>query len=61
MTRYIGKRLLNAIVILLIATIRIFAMVKALGLNPVLATLSGGRMSEEILNQKPYPAKTTYS
>lgn len=52
MTRYIGKRLLNAIVILLIATIGIFVMVKASGLNPVLATLSGGRMSEEILNQK---------
>ena len=52
MTRYIGKKLINAIVILIIATIGIFAMVKASGLNPVLATLQGGRMSEEILNQK---------
>lgn len=52
MTRYVGKKLVNAIVILIIATIGIFAMVKASGLNPVLATLQGGRMSEEILNQK---------
>lgn len=52
MTRYIVKRLLNAALILIVATIGIFAMVKASGLNPVLATLQGGRMSEEILNQK---------
>lgn len=51
MRRYLGKKLINALFIFLTATILIFAMVKASGLNPVLATLQGSRMSKELLHQ----------
>lgn len=49
MARYLGGKLVNAILIFLAATICIFAMVKLAGLNPVLATISGGNISEETL------------
>lgn len=52
MGKYIGKRLINSLVILIVATICIFIMVKASGMNPVLATLQGGRMSETALQDK---------
>ena len=52
MNKYIGRRFINSIVILVVATICIFAMVKASGMNPVLATLQGGRLSETALQDK---------
>ena len=52
MSKYIGRRFINSIVILVVATICIFAMVKASGMNPVLATLQGGRLSETALQDK---------
>lgn len=47
MSRYILKKVLGLIPVMLAATVFIFLMVKASGINPVLATQSGGRMSEE--------------
>ena len=52
MSKYIGRRFINSSVILVVATICIFAMVKASGMNPVLATLQGGRLSETALQDK---------
>ena len=52
MLRYIIKKIFQLIPVLLVATILIFAMIKASGLNPVLATLGGGRISQEVLNNK---------
>ncbi|MBO4591194.1 MAG: ABC transporter permease [Eubacterium sp.] len=52
MSKYIGRRFINSIAILIVATICIFAMVKASGMNPVLATLQGGRLSETALQDK---------
>ena len=52
MARYIGKKTLNAILILIVATVCIFAMVKASGLDPVLATQKGGQISGEVLQAK---------
>ena len=52
MVKYIGKKVLGAVVILIVATICIFIMVKASGLDPVLATQQGGRISEEVLKSK---------
>lgn len=49
MTKFILKKTGNAIIVFLIATICIFAMVKAAGLNPVLATMGGGNISAEAL------------
>ena len=52
LVRYVGKKTLNAVLILIVATVCIFAMVKASGLDPVLATQQGGRISEEVLQAK---------
>lgn len=49
MVKYFTKKIVHAILIFLIATICIFAMVKAAGLNPVLATMSGGNLSADAL------------
>lgn len=52
MTKYIAKKLINFIIVLLVATVCIFAMVKLTGMNPVLATLQGGQLSEEALAER---------
>ncbi len=52
MSKYLGKKLVNSFVILIIATLGIFLMVKASGMNPVLATMQGGRISEAALQEK---------
>lgn len=52
MFKYVAKKLLNAIIVFLIATICIFAMVKAAGMNPVLATMGGGNLSAEALSDR---------
>ena len=52
MAKYITKKVAYSIVIMFIATICIFFMVKATGINPVLVTLRGGGMTEETLNKK---------
>ncbi len=52
MAKYVGKKTLHAVLILIVATVCIFAMVKASGLDPVLATQQGGRISEEVLQAK---------
>ena len=52
MLRYILKKTVQLVPVLLVATILIFAMIKACGLNPVLATLGGGRLSQAVLENK---------
>lgn len=52
MTKYILKKIIQLIPVLFVSTILIFIMIKASGLNPVLATLGGGRLSQEVLNAK---------
>lgn len=52
MLRYIIKKIFQLVPVLLIATILIFVMIKSSGLNPVLATLEGGRISQEVLDSK---------
>lgn len=52
MAKYISKKILNLIPVVIISTIFIFFMVKASGVNPVLATTSGGRLTAESLQNK---------
>ncbi len=52
MAKYLIKKLLNLILVLVVASIGIFTLVKISGMNPVLATLGGGHLSEEALAER---------
>ncbi len=52
MKKYLAKKMFNFVLVLFIATVCIFAMIKATGLNPVLATLGGGHLSEAALQER---------
>ena len=52
MGKYVLKKIRNFLLVLLIASICVFAMVKISGMNPVLATLGGGHLSEAALEER---------